>query len=379
MPGLKKVRGDGREDAIALDDELFRVLPDDEGGRRGRRPRAGAAGGPDPEDLIEDDLDDADDPLSDARRGRLGGRGGGGGGRPAWLPLIALLAVALAGWGVWMALAPAPEPTPATGDMLATVQPAGPGDGPDLPLVRAETEPYKTAPSDPGGLQVENTDKEVYARVRDSAQVDEGPAVEQLLPGPTRPVSPPAPEAPANATQDAPPTPEPAQAQTPAPEAPQPSDTAPRTASDGPPPVPEGPLERATPPEAEDSPAAMPQPAPPEVPATAAAPSSEPTQTPASASTPAPAEQVAAVAEDGPQVQLAAFRKRELAQQHWNTLRQAHPDLLSAVPHLIVFADLGDQGQFYRLRAGPMSNPDAAGALCRALKQRDVGCFVVSE
>lgn len=369
MPGVKKVRGDGREDAIALDDELFRVLPDDEGGRRGRRPRAGAAGGSDPEDLIEDDPDDTDDPLSDARPGR----GGGGGGRPAWLPLIALLAVALAGWGAWMALAPAPEPTPATGDMLATVRPAAPGDGPDLPLVRAETEPYKNPPSDPGGLQVENTDKEVYARVRDSAQVDEGPAVEQLLPGPARPVSPPAPEAPANTPRDATPAPEPAQAQAPAPEAPQPADTEPGTASDGPPPVPEGPLERTTPPE--DSPAAISQPEPPVAPAPASSPEPAPTPTPA----PAPAEQVAAVAEDGPQVQLAAFRKRALAQQHWDTLRQAHPDLLGAVPHLIVFADLGDQGQFYRLRAGPMSSPDAAGALCRALKQRDVGCFVVSE
>jgi hypothetical protein len=60
-------------------------------------------------------------------------------------------------------------------------------------LVQAETDPYKIKPEDPGGLQVENTDKLVYERLGGTARVEDQPTVEQLLPGPARPVAPPAP------------------------------------------------------------------------------------------------------------------------------------------------------------------------------------------
>ncbi len=381
MPGVKKMRGDGREDAIALDDELFRVLPDDDADpdddsasrRRAQRRRARAG-----RDIdgragdgrgVAEDLDDFDDPLRGIGGGRRrGGRSG------LWLPLAALVGLALAGWVAWMVLAPVPEPTPATGEMLAAVEQPAPGERRDMPVVRADPDPYKTEPNEPGGLRVENTDKEVYARVRDSAQVDDGPAVEQLLPGPVRPVSPPTPE----------PAPEPA----PAPTADTVADPASDPVDQGPPPVPEGPLQEgeaadgvpAGPTPESAAPGAEPDPAPQTTPQTTPQTAPEPESRPAPEAPPAaPPENVAAVAESGPQVQLAAFRRRALAQEHWETLRQAHPDLLGSVPHVIVFADLGDKGQFYRLRAGPLASADTAGALCRALEQRDVECLVVRE
>jgi cell division septation protein DedD len=46
---------------------------------------------------------------------------------------------------------------------------------------------------------------------------------------------------------------------------------------------------------------------------------------------------------------------------------------------VVVFADLGDRGQFYRLRAGPFDDIATAEGLCRSLKQRDVECLVVRE
>jgi cell division septation protein DedD len=90
-------------------------------------------------------------------------------------------------------------------------------------------------------------------------------------------------------------------------------------------------------------------------------------------------ENVADAAAAGPQVQLAAFRQRAPAEQHWDQLAAAHPDLLADVPHVVVFADLGDRGQFYRLRAGPFAAAETAQTLCRSLKQRDVECLVVRE
>jgi hypothetical protein len=367
------MRRDGREDAIALDDELFRVLPDGDGEDedldvdapargRGRRARADRW-----------DNDDGEGLRADRRDGRRGS------GRGLWLPLGALLGVALLGWGAWMVLAPAPEPTPATGDMMAVVAPLNGGGLNDLPLIEADPTPYKQEPGDPGGLQVENTDKQVYERVRDSAQVDDGAAVEQLLPGPVRPVAPPEPEPQ--------PAPAPVAAPAPSPAPPSPAQPSPEPAPASPPStpaVPDGPVAGAAP-----SVPAVPGAAPPavqpanptgtETPTPAAAPTApEQPATPA-APAPAPAESVTAAVESGPQVQLAAFRQRALAQAHWETLLAAHPDLLGNVPHVIVFADLGDRGQYYRLRAGPFGAAEQAQTLCGALKQRDVECLVVRE
>lgn len=382
MSGLKKARRDGQEEPIALDDEMFRVLPEasEETAADSRdEPRAGRRGDRDG-DLDGLDLDDDDGLLfPEPKPARSGKR--------LWVILAALVTLAVVGWAAWLALSPVPPTSDGSGEMMATLQVPQSTPVPDLPLVRADEESYKVQPDDPGGLQVENKDKLVYGRLGDSAGVQDPPAVEQLLPGPARPVAPPvrarAPEPPA-ATE--PPAPESPSSEPPASEPPASESEGAVSEAPAIPGLPaatpnggtgtaEEPATAARAPETTTGPAvpSVPsvRPAPP-VTATAP-PSSPPTESAA------PPENVTAAVETGAQVQLAAFRARILAERQWSSLIEKHPDLLGRVPHVIVFADLGDRGAFYRLRAGPFADPKEAEDLCKALKQRDVECLIVRD
>ncbi|WP_299436965.1 SPOR domain-containing protein [uncultured Rhodospira sp.] len=366
MSGLRKARRDGREEPIALDDEMFRVVPDDDP----EELRDGPAY--DPIDDLDLDLEGGDEPGAAPRRRS-------GGGRALWLTLLGLVVLAGGGWAAWVALQPVPPTSSGTGELMATIEPAPVEPEPSLPTVRAEDEPFKIKPDDPGGLRVENTDKRVYERVGEGARVESGPGVEQLLPAPVRPVAPPRPPEPVaepvaepEGAGEAPAPTEAATAEDPDETAGQQSaDPVEDTATAVPAPEPE---EAPAPPAEAEAPAPAPDPEVAEAP-----PAPGPTPTPAPTPAPAPAENVAAVADQGPQVQLAAFRERGLAEKQWTQLRDAHPDLLGDVPHVIVYADLGDLGQFYRLRAGPLPDAAAAETLCRDLRRRDVECLVVRD
>lgn len=353
MPGMKRFRRNGREEPISLDDEMFRLLPEDGDPSLDRDNDWGRG-------RSRDDLDYGDGDMDDAP-------GGGGdlaarfGERRSVMTLLSVLVILVVVAGVvwYLVLGPAPGPgapgeTQVAGGPSVTAVPAAPS----LPVVPADTEPYKVRPDDPGGLQVQNTGIRVYDRLGDGAPEDDGPAVEQLLPRPSAPVAPPAPppaapEPPPRVAVAAPsadavpaPTPGPTVAPTPAP--------TPNTES------------ATTAPSAEPSPV------------DASAPATAPSQ-PATAAPAPPPENVAVTALRGPQVQLAAFRERPAAEATWDRLSEAHPDLLGRLPHAVVFADLGDLGRFYRLRAGPLPSGEAAEQLCRSLKQRDVECLVVRE
>ncbi|MBB5086295.1 SPOR domain-containing protein [Roseospira marina] len=316
------------------------------------------------------------------------------------LPYVGLLgglaALVVVAGGLWLVFAPSSDDTvtmPSGGSSVAVLEPmpsdgaasgaaSGTADGPELPVVRAEDSPYREAPESPGGMQVENKDKLIYGRLDGEGEAGEGAGVEELLPAPARPQPPPQPD--------------------PKPElAPQRSEGAP-DAVPGAPPMPGGAGDVAEEapggtsenggvpapflPETPESESAEPEaaPEPPPAPAAPAVPSvtERPPAPPPAPAAPEPQpepENVAATAQQGPQVQLAAFRERSLAERQWAQLKAAHPDLLGSVPHVIVFADLGDRGQFYRLRAGPLGSADAAQSLCQALKLRDVECLIVRE
>jgi hypothetical protein len=348
MSGLKKTRRDGREERIALDDEMFRVMPEDE-------PSGAADGGA---SELDDDLDmtlEEDDLMPEPRR--RSGRG-----RAVWLTLLVLIIVAVSGLAAWMALTPGSTVLPGTdddGEVVAAVtqQPASTA-VPSLPTVRAEEEPFKFRPDDPGGLRVENTDRRVYEQVGEGARVDGADDVEQLLPAPSPPVAPPVPEP---APDPAPETVAAEEPATPAPETPE--ETAPPTAAE---------VRSEPEPAGEDATATAAPDAAPE-------PETEPEPEPDVTTPAAPAENVAIAVENGPLIQLAAFKERALAERQWETLRDAHGDLLGRVAPVIVYADLGDLGQFYRLRAGPLADVGAAEALCRDLRRRDVECLVVRD
>ena len=74
-------------------------------------------------------------------------------------------------------------------------------------------------------------------------------------------------------------------------------------------------------------------------------------------------------------VQLAAFRDEPSAQDAFRKLQGKYPDLLGSLSSDIQRADLGDKGIYYRIRVGYMDKA-AADALCASLDAKGQGCLV---
>jgi len=274
------------------------------------------------------------------------------------------------------------------------------GEGGVPQLVKANPDPYKVKPENPGGMKVENQDVLVYDRV---ARGEAPPRVENLLPGPEEPKAPPKPAAE--------PTPEPAPAQAAA-EPAKPEPAKPEAAK--PAPVETAEVEPAKPEPAKPEPAreaAKPAaPAQPEqdplaaavlaatggrqsatgpIAAKPAAPAAEePTPAPAAGSAAPAAElpaQLAVVPPAAPaaaiagafQVQLASARSEQGAMGEWNRIVGKNKDALGGLTPNVARVDLGEKGVFFRLRAGPLADKAAADSLCAALSAQNVGCIVV--
>ena len=75
-------------------------------------------------------------------------------------------------------------------------------------------------------------------------------------------------------------------------------------------------------------------------------------------------------------IQLGTARARGPLEQHWETLRREHNDTLIGLSPLVMPVDRGDNGIMYRLRAGPLSDEDAARWVCAQLGARGLECFV---
>ncbi len=205
----------------------------------------------------------------------------------------------------------------------------------EVPLIRADVEPTRRRPTDPGGMEIPGQG----TLVLDSKHAPV--KVEQLLPPPEAPLPRPAVvEAPTEPATSAPP---------PAPVA---------TAAPTPlPPVPASPpLTAAAPP----VPAAPPAVAPPAKPAAAPA------------TSPAPAS-----VGKGYFLQLGAVRSAADAKQGWERLRQRQPDLLGSLSLATPRVDLGERGTFYRIQAGPIADAAQAEHRCNELKRRGIGCLLV--
>ncbi len=122
--------------------------------------------------------------------------------------------------------------------------------------------------------------------------------------------------------------------------------------------------------------------APPPLPPVAAAPETLPTQNqvaalPKSTPKPAPAPAALAASANGPRIQLASVRTPEAAREEWARLKHDNPDLLGKLTANAVRADLGEKGIYYRVEAGPLTDKAAADRLCKALKERGLGCGLV--
>lgn len=207
----------------------------------------------------------------------------------------------------------------------------GPNGAP--PILRADGEPTKELPENPGGKKFPHQDAGVYNRITGEGQASSGDG-EQLLPPAEEPL----------AIDNPVTSPEDQQALDRMAEA---IETSPID------PVGEAP--------AEETPSSQPQTPAAEVPAE--------TQPVPSAETPASSTGGAYV------IQLAALRDEASARATFERMQSKYPDLLGGLSLDIQRADLGDKGVYYRARAGFM---DKAGAtsICEQLQARGGGCIV---
>jgi hypothetical protein len=84
-----------------------------------------------------------------------------------------------------------------------------------------------------------------------------------------------------------------------------------------------------------------------------------------------------AAAGAGMRIQLASLRTPEAARDEWERLKRENDDLLGKLTAVAVRADMGERGIYYRVEAGPLTDKAAAAKLCKALKERDLGCSLV--
>lgn len=297
-----------------------------------------------------------------------------------------------------------------------------PGLGGEPPVIRADTEPYRRAPGERGGLEVANSSSSIVNVLRPQG---EPPRVERLLP-PETPVAVEEPEPePPPALEARPPSPAPTQ-QAAAPSPPAPPAAAPETpepaaparapvtaAAPEPPaspsvlpapealPAPEEPAAgeqtAATPEEVPAPPVGAPiplvKPAPPqqvaaaEPPARAATPPPSAQRAAAPQRPAAPPQRQARVEPTAPtppapsggsvyRLQLAAVRSDAGLTQAWAQLRQRYAAVLGSVDPRIERVDT-TTGPLFRLQAGPFTSREAASNACGSIRAGGGQCFIV--
>lgn len=74
-------------------------------------------------------------------------------------------------------------------------------------------------------------------------------------------------------------------------------------------------------------------------------------------------------------VQLGSVRSADAAEMVWAKAVKAAPALFATVQKEVEQVDLGPQGIFFRVRAGPFANRSAADGFCNALKTAGESCF----
>jgi len=245
-----------------------------------------------------------------------------------------------------------------------------------VPLVTAEETPVKVRPEESGGVDVPDRDKYVYKSL-----TDEEPEAEQLLPPPEEPMERP----PIEVVEVA--------ASEPAPEVmAEVEDAAMETATGqapAPPPLDELVVAKVDTPMAEaefmKEEAAVDEPSVEMVAAIEEAPkATEPEAAPAPAPEPeissAAPEQSASLRADSGRflVQIGAAQNEAAANGEIARLAKKHPNILSELSGIVIRADLGDKGVWYRMRVGPFATRGDANGVCGQLKAVNVGCFVVA-
>lgn len=73
-------------------------------------------------------------------------------------------------------------------------------------------------------------------------------------------------------------------------------------------------------------------------------------------------------------VHLASYRSIKQAERGWAQMKSAHKAVLGGLQHEVSKVNLGKKGVYYRLKAGPFDNADAAKTVCGKLKRRRQFC-----
>ena len=258
--------------------------------------------------------------------------------------------------------------------------------GSELPLIKADVEPIRMEPDDPGGMEIPHRDKTVYEAFSEDGKAD---VAERILPLPEEPVSREALVA-------------------------QAEDAAQRTLTEARAevlePEPVGKVEKIIGGKASDTDAeetikaVVEQPAvvvpvaevatvvdEPASPAAIAVPVDKPKQLAmarAKATAPKPSTKVTIekasytkaqpiLASTAHRLQLASFTSKELADDGWKKLQSQHGSVLSAYRHTVVKADVPGKGTFYRLQATGFTSEKEARRACDKLSAQGQGCFYV--
>jgi cell division septation protein DedD len=146
---------------------------------------------------------------------------------------------------------------------------------------------------------------------------------------------------------------------------PPPEAPAPRPVAPPPPPPPVASLPPADAPGIQPGPAALPAPGPPQI-----------AELPRPAPKAAPAPKPEAVGTPV-KVQLASLHTPDEARDEWQRVKRENADLLSKFTAVAVRNDLGDRGIWFRVEVGPVGDRAAALRLCKALRERNLGCQLV--
>ncbi len=218
--------------------------------------------------------------------------------------------------------------------------------GSEVPVLTAGPQPTREKPSDPGGMKVADIDPLSYDSGRSP------PRIENILPGPEKPLPQPVPEQHA-AT----------------------GTVAPAAAN----------AVAAVPVKGADKTVAAQNPVPaPAMPAINPVTAAVAIPAPASSAQPSlkrPTDRDEAKRKPitqgagGYRLQLASLRSSSDAREVEAKLKRSYGDVLASVSFSIVPVNLGDRGFYYRVMAGPMSQ-NSASQICGALRERGAACIV---
>lgn len=81
----------------------------------------------------------------------------------------------------------------------------------------------------------------------------------------------------------------------------------------------------------------------------------------------------------GVKIQLGSFKSVSSLQKNWKSIKNKFSKQLRNIDYNIEKVDLGVKGIFYRLQAGSIRSKSAAEKLCDILVRKRQGCFVVRE